>query len=255
MTAAASTANRLVLAGEPAKSALFVPLVAGGKRPASISLQNLDREHAFSESDVQLLCTLAGSLSVALENARLVHETRQRNAELAVINSVQESIAGELDPQAIYDLVGEKLREVFDAQVVDIAIHDADAGLMRFVYQIERGVPLPERDHAGDGLPQARASRHASRSLIDEDMPARSPSYGNPRPSPASPPTVGDLPAARRRRTGRRAPSPSRTSTASTRSARRTSSCSRRSPAASGSRSRTPARSTRRGSGSPSSAP
>ena len=83
-----------------------------------ISLQNIDREHAFSESDQQLLETLAGSLSVALENARLVHETRQRNAELALINSVQDAIAGELDPQAIYDAVGDRIRDVFDAQVV-----------------------------------------------------------------------------------------------------------------------------------------
>src|SRR4029453_18141076 len=89
--------------GEMAKSALWVPLVVGGKATGVISLQNVDREHAFGESDQQLLATLAGSLSVALENARLVHETRQRNAELALINSVQEAIAGELDPQAIYD--------------------------------------------------------------------------------------------------------------------------------------------------------
>jgi PAS domain S-box-containing protein len=125
------------------KSALWMPLVVGGKGRGWISLQNLDRVHAFSDSDVQLLGTLAGSLSVALDNARLVHETRQRVAELAVINSVQESIAGELDQQAIYDLVGEKLRQVFDAQVVDIGVHDADAGLIRFVYQIERGVQFP----------------------------------------------------------------------------------------------------------------
>ena len=81
--------NPLVLSGEPAKSMLFVPLVVGGRATGVISLQNLDREHAFSESDQQLLETLAASLSVALENARLVHETRQRNAELALINSVQ----------------------------------------------------------------------------------------------------------------------------------------------------------------------
>ena len=43
-----------------------------------ISLQNLDRENAFSESDVELLTTLAASLSVALENVRLIDETRQR---------------------------------------------------------------------------------------------------------------------------------------------------------------------------------
>ena len=136
--------NPTVLEGEAAKSILFVPLVAQGKATGAISLQNLDREHAFTDSDRQLLETLAASLSISLENVRLLHETRQRNAELALINSVQESIAGELKEEAIYDLVGEKLREVFDAQVVDIGIHDADAGIIRFVYQIERGVKFPD---------------------------------------------------------------------------------------------------------------
>ena len=109
-----------------------------------ISLQNVDREHAFGESDQQLLETLAGSLSVALENARLVHETRQRNAELALINSVQEALAGELEMQAIYDVVGDKIQEIFDAQVVDIGIFDFAAGLIRYPYTIERGVRFPD---------------------------------------------------------------------------------------------------------------
>src|SRR6266540_262417 len=133
-----------ILAGEPPKSVLFVPLVTGGKATGVISLQNIDREHAFGESDQQLLETLAGSLSVALENARLVHETRQRNAELALINSVQEAIAGELDQQAIYDAVGDKIREVFDAQAVQIATLDETTGLVHYRYMIERG----ERLHA-----------------------------------------------------------------------------------------------------------
>jgi GAF domain-containing protein len=117
-----------------------------------ISLQNLDRAHAFTESDQQLLETLAGSLSVALENARLVHETRRRNAELALINSVQAAIAGELDPQAIYDLVGDKLQEEFDAQVVSISVCDDASGLLTFPYVIERGVRLAQPPR----LPQAR---------------------------------------------------------------------------------------------------
>ena len=78
-------------------------------------------------------------MSVALENARLVHETRQRNAELALINSVQQAIAGELDSQAIYDLVGDRIQEVFDAQVVSIAILEAATGMLQFPYVIERG--------------------------------------------------------------------------------------------------------------------
>jgi hypothetical protein len=37
---------------------------------------------------------------------------------------VQEAIAGELDPQAIYDEVGDRIRDVFDAQVVNIVTLD-----------------------------------------------------------------------------------------------------------------------------------
>jgi PAS domain S-box-containing protein len=131
--------NPYVLSGEPSKSMLFVPLVVGGRATGVISLQNADRTHAFGEDDQRLLTTLASSLSVALENARLVHETRQRNAELTLINSVQAAIAGELDPQAIYDVVGDRLQEVFDAQVVTINVYDESSGLLTFPYVIECG--------------------------------------------------------------------------------------------------------------------
>ena len=136
--------NPQVLSGEPSKSLLFVPLLVGGRATGVISLQNVDRTHAFTDADQRLLTTLAGSLSVALENARLVHETRQRNAELALINSVQQAIAGELDTQAIYDMVGDKIQEIFDAQVVDIGIFDFEAELTHYPYTIERGVRFPD---------------------------------------------------------------------------------------------------------------
>ena len=56
--------------GDAPKSVLFVPLFAGGSPFGVISLQNVDRERAFTETDERLLVTLAGSLSVALEDAR-----------------------------------------------------------------------------------------------------------------------------------------------------------------------------------------
>ncbi len=102
------------------KSAVYVPLVVGDEAKGLISLNDLDRENAFAESDVRLLTTVANSMSVALENARLfdetqrlLKETEQRNAELAVINSVQGALAAKLDIQAIYDAVGDKVGEIF----------------------------------------------------------------------------------------------------------------------------------------------
>ena len=171
--------NPVVLAGEPVKSALFVPLVVGGRASGVISLQNLDRVHAFTASDRQLLETLAGSLGVALENARLVHETRQRNAELALINSVQAAIAGQLDPQAIYDLVGAKLRDVFDAQVVSISVYDEASGLLTFPYVIERGERLDEQ-----AIPLIGFRKHVMETreplMIEEVTPEVADRYGNP---------------------------------------------------------------------------
>ncbi|HQS05695.1 MAG TPA: GAF domain-containing protein, partial [Daejeonella sp.] len=134
-----------VVKGEPPKSAVFVPMIVGDVVRGSVSLQNVDREHAFTDSDVRLLTTLTNSMSVALENARLFDETNRllketelRTAELAVINSVQEGLANELDMQAIYDLVGNKIRQVFNAQSVIIATLDEENGLEHFQYNFNQ---------------------------------------------------------------------------------------------------------------------
>ena len=164
--------NPVVLTGEPTRSAVFAPLLVGSRATGVVSLQNVDREHAFSESDVQLLQTLCRSLSVALENARLVHETRQRNAELSLINSVQEGLAGELELQAIYDLVGDKIQEIFDAQVVDIGIFDFDAGLLRYPYAIERGVRYPDEPAPIEGSPLSMRLLETRAPLLVEDLEA-----------------------------------------------------------------------------------
>ena len=115
------------LPGEVAKrSWLGVPITVGDKAIGVISLQDSQHENLYTEGDQRLLQTLASSMGVALENARLfdettrlLEETQQRNAELGIINSVQAGLASQLDMQAIYELVGDKIREIFDAQSCD----------------------------------------------------------------------------------------------------------------------------------------
>ena len=101
-------------------SVVGVPIVGGDRVIGMIILEDHEREHAFGESDVRLLTTVAASMGVALENARLFDETQRllketeaRNAELAVMNSVQQGVGAELNFGAIYDLVGDKMREIF----------------------------------------------------------------------------------------------------------------------------------------------
>jgi K+-sensing histidine kinase KdpD/CheY-like chemotaxis protein len=136
-----------VTTGQPPKSAVFVPMIVGDVVKGSISLQNVDIENAFSDSDLRLLTTLTNSMSVALENARLfdetnrlLKETEERTAELGVINSVQDGLSRELDPQLIYNLVGDRLCELFpETQTLVIRTFDQETNLEHWQYAKEKG--------------------------------------------------------------------------------------------------------------------
>ena len=145
--------NPPVHVGEPAQSWLGVPFIAGGKARGVITLQNLDHEHAFTESDRRLLATLAGSLSVALENARLMDESRRRVTELATVNSVGQALSAHLELDALIELVGERVRETFDADIAYVALHDEPAGRVDFAYYYEGGIRRDEPSlEYGEGL-------------------------------------------------------------------------------------------------------
>ncbi|KQV86796.1 response regulator [Pelomonas sp. Root1237] len=73
---------------------------------------------------------------------QLRHALAQREAELAVINAVQQALVGQLSLQGIYDLVGDKLREIFRGRDVGIRAFDLDRGLQHFPYLVERGQRL-----------------------------------------------------------------------------------------------------------------
>jgi len=131
------------------QSVTYVPILGSDRVLGLIVLENYEREDAFGEAEVRLLSTVAASMGVALENARLfdetqrlLKETEQRAAELAVINRIQEGIAAELDFQAIVDLVGDKLREVFNTGDIGIRWYEAKANLIHYLYQYEHGARM-----------------------------------------------------------------------------------------------------------------
>ncbi len=142
-------------------------------------MQSYTKDVQYTEQDKDLLAFVGQHVGAALSRARAIEETRQRNAELALVNSVQEALAGELDLQAIYDVVGDKLQEVFDAQVVDIGIYDQASGLVHFPYTIERGVRYPDEPLELIGF-RKHVIETREPLLINEDAPGASHRYGNP---------------------------------------------------------------------------
>ncbi len=113
------------------RSGVIVPIFAGDRLLGMLDVENHETENAYGDADVRLLSTVAASMGVALENARLfdetqrlLKETERRSSELAVINSIQQGMAAELNFQSIVDLVGDKLRELFNTGDMSIRWRD-----------------------------------------------------------------------------------------------------------------------------------
>ncbi|MCA0445048.1 MAG: GAF domain-containing protein [Bacteroidetes bacterium] len=148
-----------VSVGEISKSIVLVPLMSGNEVFGFISLQNVDQEFAFSESDVRLLTTLSNSMSLALENARLfdetnrlLKETEQRTAEMAIINSVGEAMSKLLDINTVTKIVGDKVREIFHTEVTEILLLNEEKGMIVIPYSYYNGYREYETFKLGEGL-------------------------------------------------------------------------------------------------------
>lgn len=109
--------------------------------------------NAYDEASAETVVAFANQAAIAIEDARLYGElqskvsevsrlfaeTRRRAAELAVVNSIGQGLAGQRDVYALIELTGEKLRELFDVDYIFIALHDKPASLIRFPYYWELG--------------------------------------------------------------------------------------------------------------------
>src|SRR5204863_184684 len=171
----ANALGALQVGGSETESFLGVPILSADRVIGVVALERLER-NAYGESDERLLSTLATSMGVALENARLFDETKrllaetdERAAELAVVNSIQQGLTAKLDMQSMYDLVGDKIQEIFDAQVVDIAVIDQATDRVDFTYLIERGVHFPSESMPLVG-PRRRVAETRTALLLNDNL-------------------------------------------------------------------------------------
>ncbi len=107
------------------KSLIMVPMVAGDQARGVIRLMDMEHEHAFSDSDVRLLQTLANSMSVALENARLFDETQRRTRETAALAEVGRDISSTLDLSTVMDRIARHAKNLLNAGSSAIFLPDA----------------------------------------------------------------------------------------------------------------------------------
>jgi len=108
------------------RSWLGVPMLVGDQVTGILSVQNVDEENAFGESDVRLLQTFASSMGIALENARLFSNLERRAEQFRVLTEVSQHIISLAGVDELLGNITRIVKESFGYLHVGIGLVDGD---------------------------------------------------------------------------------------------------------------------------------
>ena len=110
----------------PTQTWLGVPMVVQGRAIGMISIQSLEQEYAFDESQVELLSSVANQAAVAIENARLLVEERARAQQLEAFNEIALQITSQLDLDKLLKVILENALGIMAADSVSLFTWDSE---------------------------------------------------------------------------------------------------------------------------------
>ena len=154
-------------------AASVVPIIGGDRLLGAIALENYEREHAFGDSDVRLLQTVAATMGVALENARLFDETQRRAREASALAEVGRDLSSSLDLATVMDRIAGHAKELLQAG--------------------NSAIFLP--DPTDNDLPRHRRRRRGRRGDQGDGRRGRRRHHRQPRRRAASPSSINDTDA------------------------------------------------------------
>jgi GAF domain-containing protein len=157
-------ARGIVPLGARAKSWLGVPMIAADRVIGVIGIEDPERDNAYSQDDVRLLATIASWGATAIENARLLGETRQSVQELTALHEVSVALTGSLDTTDIQHIVASGAIELFKAEVCAIYMLDRER-------RITQQTILDTRDLGNIERRINLAARGMTRQLLESDHP------------------------------------------------------------------------------------
>jgi signal transduction histidine kinase len=113
----------------PASSCIVVPVMLRGVAYGNLVLKEKGGGGDFDTEDEDLVGLLAAQAAVAIENARLLEESRRWSHQLEALNEVGNALATEIELPRLLDLTTQRLRELIDARLIAIALPRTDGTL------------------------------------------------------------------------------------------------------------------------------
>lgn len=122
------------------KSMLFAPLLLGKRVNGYVSLQNIDRENAFSDHDVDMLERMANSATIALESVRLFESEKRRADEQQALLDTMTDLSTKLELKNLLDSVVERTVSLLGVTGGELAIYHEDVKELEVVSSYNLGM-------------------------------------------------------------------------------------------------------------------
>lgn len=115
------------------KSILSVPMLFAERVIGVLSVANRRSGRKFSEHEVHLLSTLAGSAAIAIEHAQLFSEVRRRASELAALIEIDRHISSTLDLTVVLERIAAHAQELLTADDSEVYLLESDGQTLRAI--------------------------------------------------------------------------------------------------------------------------
>lgn len=124
-------------AGAGLHAFLGVPLYAGDDPVGAMGLFKTRQGDAFRKDQVEMTQAIANMSALAIKNARLYDEIRQRAEESQALIRTSHSISGSLDLETVLHLIAEQAKDLFDADGSRIHMLDPQRGTLRCLVALD----------------------------------------------------------------------------------------------------------------------
>jgi HD-GYP domain-containing protein (c-di-GMP phosphodiesterase class II) len=125
--------------GRASRSWLGVPMQMGDEVKGVISVQSYS-PNAFGESELELLSTIADTVVIAIENARLYEAEKLRTTRLTQIVKLGIDLASLHQENELLDTVVKKVARIMDSATCTVMLIDADKN--EAVIKAQTGLPV-----------------------------------------------------------------------------------------------------------------
>jgi len=129
-----------------------IPLIASGKVIGLLAIDSY-RVGEYNALHLPLATAFANQVSIAVENARLFAELRQRAQQLATLNELGRIVFGELDAVNILHTLCRQLKSVVPLDAFYASLYHADSGRLSFPVRYEDGVYQPPDEGPLENFP------------------------------------------------------------------------------------------------------